>query len=337
VGFHRYAKVVFLAPPIGGAVLGVAGLVVGVGLIFGLGRPVRPKPAIASPVSMPAGVGQQRMISEPVPGVVLAAKHEADGLAVPSAVKSNGGRGRVAHGKLDGGVFQKPISGDQVGFLNDYMGKPSDDVVHEKNLRRLVSEVTPDAPIHLGIDMPLSSAIESMFEVSAQPVQVRDGRYAMVFGRRGMGGRGRALLWVDMQRGIGLEAIFFYPSNGEPTPTMTIFSSQVNRASLRVSELPAAFVEDLTRWSAIVGVPAITTRYFINASGEKTVLAHEEDFCKAAEGFSPTPAASCEQMKAEAAHIDLEAAHFLDQTNYASNGTMHRVAVRSPIGADSAR
>jgi hypothetical protein len=267
--------------------------------------------------------------------VVLAMQHGADGLAVvPSPVKSVGVRVRAAHARLDGGVFQKPISSEQVKFLNGDQGRPSDDVVRERSLRELVSDVVPDAPFHLGIDMPLSSAIEGMFALSAQPVEVRDGRYAMVFGRRGMGGRGRALLWVDMQRGIGLGAIFFYPGNGEPSPSMTIFSSQVNRASLRMSELPAAFVEDLTRWSAIVGVPAITTRYFINASGEKTVLAHEEDFCKVADGVAGAAAESCEQRNAEAARIDLEAAHFLDQTNYVSNATMHMVPVR--VGVDGA-
>ena len=124
-----------------------------------------------------------------------------------------------------------------------------------------------------------------------------------------------------MRRGVGLGAIFFYPSNGEPTPTLTIFSNQVNQASLKVSELPAAFVEDMTRWAGIVGVPAITTRYFINAAGKKTVLAHEEDFCKAAAG------STCEEMNSEAARIDAEAARFLGETNYASNATLRMVGV----------
>jgi hypothetical protein len=241
------------------------------------------------------------------------------------------GAGRVRAGRdgatFEKAIFQKTMAGDDVGFLNDYMGRPSDDVVHERSLRRLVSKVVPDAPFHLGVDMPLSSAMESMFEVSAQPVQVRDGRYAMVFGRRSLTGPGRALLWVDMQEGIGLGAIFFYPSNGEPTPTLTIFSSQVNKASVKVSELPAAFVEDLTRWSAIVGVPVVTTRYFINAAGEKTVLAHEEDYCKGDAGGAGT---ACEDMNAEAARVDLEAEHFLGETNYASNATLRMISVRSP-------
>jgi hypothetical protein len=320
---HRYAKVLLLAPPIGGALLGVAGLAVGAGLIFGWGRPAGQSPMAARQIAMVSGVAQQGTIAQAAAGVVAAAGHGADGVAAASsAARATAGEGRVraAHERGDGAV-PTPIAGDEVGFLNEYMGRPSDDVVHEQRLRRLVSNVAPDVPFHLGVDMPLSSAMESMFEVSNQPVQVRDGRYAMVFGRRGLTGRGRAVLWVDMQRGVGLGAIFFYPSNGEPTPTLTIFSNQVNQASLKVSELPAAFVEDMTRWAGIVGVPAITTRYFINAAGKKTVLAHEEDFCKAAAG------STCEEMNSEAARIDAEAARFLGETNYASNATLRMVGV----------
>jgi hypothetical protein len=336
---HRYAKVLLLAPPVGGAVLGVAGLALGVGLILGWGRAAGPSAAGAKPAI--AGAGQERANSVQAAGVGAAARVEVagaqpvlSGQPVLSRVREKSGAGRAGGARVtrdrptfEKAIFQTPISGDEVGFLNDYMGRPSDDVVHEQRLRRLVSEVAPDAPFHLGVDMPLSSAMESMFEVSNQPVQVRDGRYAMVFGRRSLTGRGRALLWVDMREGIGLGAIFFYPSNGEPTPTLTIFSSQVNQASVKVSELPAAFVEDLTRWAGIVGVPSITTRYFINAAGEKTVLAHEEDYCKGGVGGAGS---ACEEMNAEAARVDAEAEHFLGETNYASNATLWMVGARSP-------
>jgi hypothetical protein len=333
VPIHRYAKVLLLAPPIGGAVLGVAGLALGVGLILGWGRAAGPSAAGAKPAI--TGAGEQRASYEAAPGVVTAARVERTQPVLRSVREKSGvGRVRAARVTLNDAIFQKPIfentiAGDEVGFLNDYMGRPSDDVVHERSLRRLVSKVVPDAPFHLGVDMPLSSAMESMFEVSVQPVQVRDGRYAMVFGRRSLTGPGRALLWIDMHAGIGLGAIFFYPSNGEPTPTLTIFSSQVNQGSLKVSELPAAFVQDMTRWAAIVGVPAVTTRYFINAAGKKTVLAHEEDYCKGGLSGAGTAGTACEEMNAEAARVDVAAAHFLDQTNYASNATLRMVAERS--------
>jgi hypothetical protein len=95
-----------------------------------------------------------------------------------------------------------------------------------------------------------------------------------------------------------------------------------------MSQLPLAFVQDLNEWAGLVGVPPVTTRYFINASSEKVVLAHDEDFCKRASGMAAPPS-TCRQMNAEAAHIDAEASHFLNQTNYASNATVRMVTAKS--------
>jgi len=226
-------------------------------------------------------------------------------------------------------IFQKPIASNQLVFLHDYAGRPAHDVVHEQQLRTLVNRVVPYAPFHLGLDMPLPHAVESMFSNSTLPVAIREGRYVTVTGIRGANARGRALLWIDLQRGIALGGIFFYPSNGEPTPTLTIFSSQVDRQSLRMSQLPAAFIEDLSQWAAAEGVPPVTTRYFINASSEKSVLAHDENLCKGAGSAPALPLDSCRQMKAEAAHIDMQASNFLSQTNYATNATMHMIPAKA--------
>jgi hypothetical protein len=227
--------------------------------------------------------------------------------------------------------FQKPIARDQLGFLDDYVGRPANDVVREQKLRELMNEIVPCAPFHLGLDMPLPHAVESMLSNSPVPVDIRDGRYLMVTGMRGSNARGRAFLWIDLQQGISLGGIFFFPSNGEPTPTLTIFSRQVNQQSLKMSQLPGAFVQDLSLWAASVGVPPITTRYFINAASEKTVLAHDEDFCKRANGSAAPSSESCRQMKADAAQIDREASRFLNQTNYASNATMRMIVDKPPI------
>jgi hypothetical protein len=221
-------------------------------------------------------------------------------------------------------IFQQPIASDQLEFLNEYAGRPANDVVRERELRALVNKVVPYAPFHLGLDIPLPNAIESMFSTSLLPVAIREGRYVIVSGQRGPNARGRDFLWIDMQEGIALGGIFFYPSNGEPTPTLTLFSKQVKEGSLEMSQLPSAFVQDLSRWATTAGIPPLTTRYFINASSEKTVLAHEEDFCRAVHD-KPAPDA-CRQMNAEAADIDQKAAYFLDQTQYASNATMHMIA-----------
>jgi len=111
VRLHRYAKVLLLAPPIGGAVLGVAGLALGVGLILGWGR-------TAGPSAKLTGVGQERASSVGAAGVVMVAM--GDGTQpVLSRVREKSGTRRVRAGRdgaiLQKAVFQKPMAGDEVG------------------------------------------------------------------------------------------------------------------------------------------------------------------------------------------------------------------------------
>jgi Xaa-Pro aminopeptidase len=68
-------------------------------------------------------------------------------------------------------------------------------------------------------------------------------------------------------------------------------------------------------------LPTVTTRYFINGASEKTVLAHREDFCKAADAGD-----DCARRNVEAAEIDRAAADFLVKTHYAPNATGHMLA-----------
>ena len=322
---HRIAKILLLAPPIGSALIGVLGLVVGIALIAGRGhfanRTIAKTEAVA-PRTSPNG-----------PVATLQAATPAGAGAVQNVQELNTPRlGGAAVVRRRATLFQKPIASNQLVFLHDYAGRPAGDVVHEKELRNLVNRIVPYAPFHLGLDVPLPHAVESMFSTSTLPVVVRQGRYVIVTGVRGANARGRALLWIDLQEGIALGGIFFYPSNGEPTPTLTIFSSQVNRQSLRMSQLPAAFVQDLSVWAAAEGLPPVTTRYFINASSEKSVLAHDENFCKGTGSLPALPLSGCKEMKVEAAHIDMEASNFLKQTNYATNATMRMI----PAKADGA-
>jgi uncharacterized protein YecT (DUF1311 family) len=132
---------------------------------------------------------------------------------------------------------------------------------------------------------------------------------------------GRGFLWIDLQDGIVLGGFYFHPTNGEPTPTLTVFSKQVNEETLAISQLPPAFAEDLWQWSAQSRIPPITTRYFITAANEKILLEHDEDYCAPVGGGQPFPQVSCQQMNADAADIDLAAAYYLEQTNFATNGT----------------
>ena len=59
--------------------------------------------------------------------------------------------------------------------------------------------------------------------------------------------------------------------------------------------------------------------YFIGGVDRKILLEHDEDFCSPVD--STTAPAHCEQMNADAADIDLDAAYYLEQTDHATNAT----------------
>jgi len=60
-------------------------------------------------------------------------------------------------------------------------------------------------------------------------------------------------------------------------------------------------------------------------------LEHDEDYCAPGNGSSAAAADDCEQMNADAADIDLNAAYYLDQTDHATNATAWMI-----VGADQA-
>ncbi len=223
--------------------------------------------------------------------------------------------------KYDKAIFQNPIPSDQLAFLSQFAGATSNDLVRDKQFRRLMHSVIPDCMFHYGWDMPLSAALDLVLKGSPLPVRIRDGRYVMASGRSGPYLAGRGFIWIDLQDGIALGGFYFHPTNGEPTPTVNIFSKQVNEESLKMSQLPPAFAEDFTQWSAESRVPPVTTRYFITGSKEKIVLEHDEDYCAPVAGIPAPPQDVCEQMNADAADIDLDAAYYLEQTNHATNAT----------------
>ena len=239
-------------------------------------------------------------------------------------------------------IFQNPIPGDQLAFLKEFDRAATGDVVRDKQFRKLMKTVIPDCMFHYGHDMPLLEAMETVLNGSPQPVQIREGRYFVVSGRSGPYLLGRGFLWIDLQDGIALGGFYFHPTNGEPTPAVNVFSRQVKEEFLALSELPPAFVQDLTQWSADYRVPPVTTRYFITGSNRKILLEHDEDYCgnrspddatPSAPGpgqdgdRSPAPAASapadseCQRMNADAADIDMDAANYLEQVHHATNAT----------------
>lgn len=179
--------------------------------------------------------------------------------------------------------------------------------------------VIPDWMFHYGWDMSITAALDKVLKGSSLPVHVRNGRYFVVSGSNGPYLKGRGFIWIDMQDGIALGGFYFHPTNGEPAPTVTVFSSQVKEESLRMSQLPPAFALDLSRWSAESGVPSVTTRYFIGGVNRKILLEHDEDYCAPADGTAAP--ADCEQINADAADVDLNAAYYLEQVDYATNAT----------------
>jgi hypothetical protein len=228
----------------------------------------------------------------------------------------------------DNAVFQKPLASDQLTFINGFAGRSSRDAVKDGKYRKLLHSVVPDAPYHYHRDMPLSDALEMVLTNAPLPVDIRDGRYAMVSSEAEPGAGGLGFLWTDMHDGIALGGFSFHPTNGEPTPTLTIFSKQIKDESLELNQFPEAFAEDLYHWSAATGVPPVITRYFINSEGIKIVLEHDEDYCVHPDGSPAPPQDVCDQMNEDAANVDMEAAYFMERTGYASNATA-RTAVES--------
>jgi len=225
----------------------------------------------------------------------------------------------VSH--YDRAIFQKPIPSDQLAFLNRFAGSAAKNVVRDKQYRKLMRSVIPDCIFHYGWDTPLPDALEKVLTGSPLPVEIRDARYVLASGQSGPFLGGRGFMWMDLQDGLALGGFYFHPTNGEPTPTVTIFSRQVKEKSLLMSQLPPAFVEDLRRCSAESGVPPVTTRYFITGLNEKILLEHDEDYCAPAGSAARPPLEVCEQMNADAADVDLNAAYYLEQTHHATNAT----------------
>ncbi len=218
-------------------------------------------------------------------------------------------------------IFEKPLDPSLLPALRNFDGAPTSQLFHDKQFRRLMKDFVPNCMFHYGRDMPLSDALDMALSNSRTPVRVFDNRYLVLSGNGGPYLSGRAFLWVDTQAGLGLGAFFFTPTNGEPTPTVAVFSRQVKESTLALSQLPPAFRNDLTQWSMRSGVPSITTRYFLTGTNKRILLEHDEDFCSLGDGTSAPPDSGCEQLNADAADTDETGAYYLEQVHYATNAT----------------
>jgi len=218
-------------------------------------------------------------------------------------------------------VFQNPIPGAQLAFLNDYGGRMTNDVLKDKRFHKLMKKVVPSTTYHYGRDMPLMETVETLLDGAPLPVDIRDGRYVMVASQGGPYLSGKGFLWFDMQDGIALGGVYFHPVNGEPTPTLAIFSRQLQDTSLWMGQLPPAFVQDVAQWALIAGPQLVSPRYFIPANGWKYPLLHDEDYCAHPADAPAPPQDRCEELNAEAADADMEAAWFMEQSRNAANAT----------------
>ncbi len=222
---------------------------------------------------------------------------------------------------LPAAVFQNRIPSDQLIFMSSFAGQPARDLLKDKRFRALEKQIIPRTTYHYGRDMPLDEASDNMLWGSKTPVDLREDRYLTLSGQQGPYLEGRGFLWFDLQEGIALAGVYFHPVNGEPTPTLAIFSRQLTDKSLAMSQLPEAFEWDLIQWATAVHIAPITTRYFIPVNGKKYVLVHDEDYCAHADDQPAPPQNVCIQMNAAAANIDLNAAYFMQQSGNAANAT----------------
>jgi hypothetical protein len=130
------------------------------------------------------------------------------GILLSQTAPTNPGSGS----NYDKAIFQKPIPPDQLAFLNQYAGAPSDKLYRDKQFRKVMRAAIPDCVFHYGRDMTLSDALDLVLKGSTLPVQIRDGRFVTLSGRRGPYLAGRGFLWIDMQDGIWVDSISIPPT-----------------------------------------------------------------------------------------------------------------------------
>jgi uncharacterized protein YecT (DUF1311 family) len=216
-------------------------------------------------------------------------------------------------------VLENLVSPAQLGFLNDYANDTPESLLKDKRFKNALKQAIPHTEYHYGTDKSLQDASEELLHTRAIPITVREHRFVTISTRGGSYLAGKTMMWFDMQSGMALGSIYFHPTNGEPTPTLTVFSRQLTDTDLSMGQLPPEFVSDLVEWERGTGISAISPRYFIPANGKKYVLMHDEDYCFH-DADEPAPE-GCEQDNAHAADADMNAAYFMEETHNAANAT----------------
>jgi len=216
-------------------------------------------------------------------------------------------------------VLQNLLPPADLGFLDGYANDTSNDILKDKRFKNLLKQAIPHTEYHYGTDKSLQDASEELLRTNAIPITVREHRFVTISTRGGSYLAGKTLMWFDLQTGMALGSIYFHPTNGEPAPTLTVFSRQITDTDLSMSQLPEDFIIDLNNWERGTGIPAISPQYFIPANGKKYVLMHDEDYCYHDQD-EPAPE-GCEQANSDAADDDMNAAYFMQETHNAANAT----------------
>jgi uncharacterized protein YecT (DUF1311 family) len=218
-------------------------------------------------------------------------------------------------------TFQNQIPATDLAFIRDFAGQPAKELLKDKRFKQLLKQVIPKSEYHYGRDMPLSEASDAVIGGSKIPILIRDNRYVTISGKQGAYLDGRGFLWFDLQTGTALGGVYFHPTNGEPSPTLAVFSKQLNEQNLSMSQLPLAFAQDLSNWVATSDARWVSPRYFIPANGKKYVLLHDEDFCDHPPNAPAPDQNKCMKLNEEAADADVNAAYFMAETHNAANAT----------------
>jgi hypothetical protein len=218
-------------------------------------------------------------------------------------------------------VFENLIPAWQFAFIGAYAGQPVKHLKKDKQFSALMKLAVPRTEYHYGSDMSLSDAIDIVLSGSMQPVSIIGGRYAFIPGTNGPYLHGRGFMWFDMQQGDAAGVFYFQPTNGEPSPTLTVFSRQLSGTDLGMSQLPEGFADALHQWSLAEQIPVVSSTYLIPQNGKKYVLVHDEDYCGQVPGAPAAASGVCEQLNADAANADMNSAYFMRETHNAANAT----------------
>ncbi|WP_103931408.1 DUF1311 domain-containing protein [Bryocella elongata] len=241
----------------------------------------------------------------------------------------------------DPAIFRHALPSAELAPLLGDNGLPSGQIYGDRAMHKLLHSAAPDVMFHYGRDVTLPDTLDMSLSGSSNPVVVRDNRYISLSGsganmKGWMRHDGKILLWVDTQDGVMLGAFFFKPTNGEPTPTVTVFGKQIKRESITLSELPPGFEVDLEHWEQANGLPTVSILYFIGDTPQKLPLIHDNDYCLSS-GPATGPTADCDQSNAEAADDDLVAASYLEQVAFAPNATARMISDPSQEAWEAAR